>query len=40
MEVRDFSDPFGNASSTCTFGENSDILLQIGNIYLLVRCLF
>ena len=37
---RDFSDPFRKGSGTCSFGKNSDILLQIGNFHHLVRCLF
>ena len=37
---RDFSVPFGNGSGTCPFGENNNILLQIGNFHHLVRCLF
>ena len=35
-----FSYPFGNRSSTCPFGKNNDILLQIGNFHCLVRCVF
>ena len=34
MNYRDFSDPFGIGSGTCSFGKNSDILLQIGNFHL------
>ena len=40
LSLWDFSDPFGNGSSTCPFGKNSDILLQIGNFHPLVRCVY